>query len=312
MKKTAILFLSALTSLFFSCQSVKVPEQETVPPDFSADGGKTLDGYWLDYFATLDPKYLDRILAYAESEDVLSVQINRAYSEGTIDESLIECLSMKNEDGILTSDYDLDALSIFFLEYGDEELSGAVKYIYSLFPQDVLIRNAVKSSAYWSLASNAGQSLGIRLYLEQKLPEIPEKTANIFTDLLNVKRCLKKLENTSNWNESGYGASTAYYFYSDGTWIKQWYEKGALADSAVFTANIAEAQGTYEGKPCEDGIIQMTVTHERYWQQMDSEIRNLKEAGTVFIADGDLSALPALDPVRTEVIEIKSGKLSGK
>ncbi len=48
----------------------------------------------------------------------------------------------------------MDFLSVYLLIYADNENSNKMKYIYSLFPQDLLVRNAVKTSAFWSLYSN--------------------------------------------------------------------------------------------------------------------------------------------------------------
>ncbi len=59
-----------------------------------------------------------------------------------------------NTKGVLSSNFDMDFLSVYLLKYSDNENSNKMKYIYSLFPQDLLVRNAVKTSAFWSLYSN--------------------------------------------------------------------------------------------------------------------------------------------------------------
>ena len=185
--KKIILILAGLSVLVLSsCQSTKAVKQEPQPLDFSRDGGKTLDGYWDSYFKTSDTYYLDQIVAYTESEDTLVKNLNDAYANNTIDDNLVEYLSLKNTNGVLTSDYDMDFISIYFLRYGDEEISGNMKYVYSLFPQDLLIRNSVKSSAYWSLYSNAEQRQDVNDYLRQKLPSLSSKTRKVFNDIYDI------------------------------------------------------------------------------------------------------------------------------
>lgn len=53
-----------------------------------------------------------------------------------------------NTKGVLSSNFDMDFLSVYLLKYADNENSNKMKYIYSLFPQDLLVRNAVKTSAF--------------------------------------------------------------------------------------------------------------------------------------------------------------------
>lgn len=59
-----------------------------------------------------------------------------------------------NTKGVLSSNFDMDFLSVYLLKYADNENSNKMKYIYSLFLQDLLVRNTVKTSAFWSLYSN--------------------------------------------------------------------------------------------------------------------------------------------------------------
>jgi len=194
MKKN-ILFTLVLVFMLTACQSTKVPEPEVEPElyplDFSANGGKTLDGYWESYFETKDTFYLDNILAYVKAEDALLANLNVAYKENKIDDNWVYYLDLTNTDGVLTSNYDMDALSVLLLQYGDEELSNDMKFLYSLFPQDLLIRNAVKSSAYWSLASNAEQIASVRLYLEEKLSELSVDKRNFFSQFYGITPSIK-------------------------------------------------------------------------------------------------------------------------
>lgn len=187
MKKSFFLFAVALILMLSSCQSTKVVEKKAQSLDFSRDGGKTLDGYWDSYFHTKDTYYLDQILAYAESEDAILINLTEAYKENKINDSWIEYLDLKNKNGILTNEYDMDFISVYFIRYGEDELANNMKYIYSLFPQDLLIRNSVKSSAYWSLASNAEQREDVMIYLKQKLPNLSSKTRKVFNDIYDIQ-----------------------------------------------------------------------------------------------------------------------------
>lgn len=186
MKKHVLFALGALVLMLASCQTTKAVKQETVSLDFSIDGGKILDSYWDQYFRTKDTSYLDMIIAYADSEDALVANINDAYANGKINDSWVEYLSLTNADGVLTSRYDMDYLSVHFIRYGDEEISNNMKALYSIFPKELLIRNSVKSSAYWSLYSNADIREDVKSYLIQKLPEMTPKTAIVFTDIFNI------------------------------------------------------------------------------------------------------------------------------
>jgi len=311
--KKSILFTLVLVLMLTACQSTKVSapevEPELYPLDFSANGGKTLDGYWKAYFETKDTFYLDNILAYVKAEDALLVNLNEAYKENKIDDSWVYYLDLINTDGVLTSNYDMDAMSVLLLQYGDKEVSNDMKFLYSLFPQDLLVRNAVKSSAYWSLASNADQIASVRFYLEEKLPELSEDKRNFFSQFYGITPCIKELENTSSIDKDGFGASTTYYFYGDGTWIYVNNQRFPTKDGNVYTVEAIESKGVYKGNPMKDGIVQLTITHEHYWQQFDWEIESLGNGGTTIITDVELSPISELNPVKTKTIEIVDGKI---
>lgn len=186
MKKIAFILVGLLVLALSSCQSTKTAKKEILPFDFSQNGGKTLDSYWDQYFQTSDTYYLDQIIAYADTEDAITANINEAYSNKIIGDDWIEYLGLENENGVFTSAYDMDCLSVIFLTSEDEELKGNMKTLYSFFPQDLLVRNAVKSSAYWSLGSNAEQHEDVYNYLKKKLPSLTPKTQNIFRDIYGI------------------------------------------------------------------------------------------------------------------------------
>ena len=186
MKKISFILIGLFVLALSSCQSTKAAKKETLPLDFSQDGGSTLDGYWDLFFQTYDTYYLDQILAYVESEDALTSNINEAYANGLIGDDWIEYLEMEKEGNVFTSEYDMDCISILFLTSDDEELKENMRTLYSFFPQDLLVRNAVKSSAYWSLASNADQHEEVDEYLRKKLPSLSAKTQTTFKDVYDI------------------------------------------------------------------------------------------------------------------------------
>jgi len=312
MKKTYVVFAAALVLLLTACQTTKVASvderPEILPLDFSRNGGKTLDGYWDSYFETGDSYYVNQVMAYADSEDAFLAAAIEAYTDGRLNDDWRTYLGIEKVNGGFTCAYDLDYLSVHFIKYGDDEIAGNMKYIYSLFPQELLVRNAAKSSAYWSLASLSRQRSDIRITLEKKLPELSEKTRTTFAAFFNITAPVAEVERSSRWNENGNGAATTWYFYENGTWILRWYEHNVSDNGNEFVADSIEACGTYKGNPAEDGSIQMTTTHERYWQAHDWTVQSLSEQGQKIITDMDLDDLSELNPARQETIQIRNGK----
>ena len=186
MKKISFILIGLLVLALSSCQSTKASKTEILPLDFSQDGGKTLDGYWDQFFQTYDTYYLDQIIAYAECEDALTSSLNEAYANKVIGDDWVEYLELENKNGVLTSEYDMDCISIIFLKSEDDELKENMRTLYSLFPQDLLVRNAVKTSAYWSLGSNASQHEEVNDYLSKTLPSLSPKTRKIFNDIYGI------------------------------------------------------------------------------------------------------------------------------
>lgn len=315
MKKSVSLSFCLAASfmlMFASCQSEKEPQVQTdtviLPLDFSADGGKTLDGYWDSYFATGDTYYLDQIAAYTEADDELLACLNKAYAENLIDDSMVLFLGLDSENGVLSSHYDMDLLTVYFIRYGDDDIAEYMRYLYSLFPGELLVRNSVKSAAYWSLASNAEQNDDVNAYLCRKIPELPSKVRNTFSDIFDVTyaaQCVKVIENSSRWDDSGHGTATSYLLYEDGTWVKLWHEKGVSSAGNEYSVYVTEAMGTFRGNLAEDSAIELTVTHERYWQQMEREVEDAVENGMERITDAEMSIIPELTAVRLELIENK-------
>lgn len=161
----------------------KVVNDEYVPLDFSINGGKTLDSYWDKYFETENTKYIDLILNYLESDDKLLDNLNFNYSiiskDDTIKSILLNDLGLKDDGNLFTYTMDLETVSCFNLKNSNSKIKDSVKYIYSLFPNEMLVRGVIKSSAMWSLLSNAEQRPQIYNYLLLKKPELKLKTQTL-------------------------------------------------------------------------------------------------------------------------------------
>ena len=186
MKKTIIsmmVIFAALTALI-SCKSTKVQPEEKIDlskPDFSINGGKTLDKIWNMYFETKDSLYLDYIFNYIESEDLFLDGLNKNFDSLIWDKKasdLLEKLAIENVDSYLQCPVDYELLFAFFVD--DEEYRDDFKYLYSFLPDDVMVHSAIKSSAFWSVNSLASQYEDINAYLTNKIPLLSEKSRSTF------------------------------------------------------------------------------------------------------------------------------------
>ena len=186
MKKTIIsmmVIFAALTALI-SCKSTKVQPEDEIDlskPDFSINGGKTLDKIWNMYFETKDSLYLDYIFNYIESEDLFLDGLNKNFDSLIWDKKasdLLEKLAIENVDSYLQCPVDYELLFAFFVD--DEEYRDDFKYLYSFLPDDVMVHSAIKSSAFWSVNSLASQYEDINAYLTNKIPLLSEKSRSTF------------------------------------------------------------------------------------------------------------------------------------
>ena len=185
-KKTIIsmmVIFAALTALI-SCKSTKVQPEEKIDlskPDFSINGGKTLDKIWNMYFETKDSLYLDYIFNYIESEDLFLDGLNMNFDSLIWDKKasdLLEKLAIENVDSSLQCPVDYELLFAFFVD--DEEYRDDFKYLYSFLPDDVMVHSAIKSSAFWSVNSLAEQYPLVNEYLTKKIPKLNPNARNTF------------------------------------------------------------------------------------------------------------------------------------
>jgi hypothetical protein len=151
-------------------------------PDFSVSGGKTLDSYWDAYFKTKQTSYLDRIIECVDADDALLASINDNYADikknPTVTEFLCGSLGMTDDGKAFSSLCDAEILCCALLH--GQNFVEQIRSLYAYFPQSLLVRGAIKSSAFWSLNSNALQHEDVRAYLDSQLPKLKEKTVATF------------------------------------------------------------------------------------------------------------------------------------
>ena len=184
-QNTFFLFLFGLFLLtVFSCKSTKVQPEEEIDlskPDFSINGGKTLDKIWNMYFETKDSLYLDYIFNYIESEDLFLDGLNMNFDSLIWDKKasdLLEKLAIENVDSSLQCPVDYELLFAFFAD--DEEYRDDFKYLYSFLPDDVMVHSVIKSSAFWSVNSVAEQYPLVNENINKKIPKLNPNARNTF------------------------------------------------------------------------------------------------------------------------------------
>lgn len=182
----AVLF-AVVTLGFVSCQSTKVSYAGEEEFDYSEKGGATLDGYWEKYFETGDTAYVEKVIAYTECQDLVLQYTEQAYNQGYLNDELLDYLDIDRSGKKFTCKYDLDFLTAICLHDGDDDTKSTMILLYCLFPEDLLIRNAVKASAFWSLGSLYDQDEGVREYLSGRLDGLSEKTRNSLRDFYGVE-----------------------------------------------------------------------------------------------------------------------------
>lgn len=177
MKKIFKGVLLALTSaLFFSCASNS--GMSSKEPAYTIEDGKYLDSLWNLYYETGDESYVDQVIAYADTEDLLMKKINQHYKELSQDNrymSILEHWFSAEDDGKkITCPVDVESLISIIIQ--DEAVKNDIRYIYSPFDQDLFIRGIMKSTAVWSLAFQENKDA--RIVVQKKIPFMNEKLAN--------------------------------------------------------------------------------------------------------------------------------------
>ncbi|MBQ9538753.1 MAG: hypothetical protein IJU95_05740, partial [Treponema sp.] len=201
-----------LAGMSLSCASAKAKgrQAKATEPEYSIDSANKMDENWGLYYSTGDETYLENIIAYADTEDLLAKKINAKYKKLSSDERLMGILrdfGGEEKNRGIEFPYDFELLAGFLLY--DEGMADDIKYVYSFFPQELLIRGVMKGTAFWSLTSNAEQYENINIALQKHIPYMNEKS--------RVNFCwYMKLDKEIGLVKSDKGTAT---FQRDDIWI---------------------------------------------------------------------------------------------
>jgi hypothetical protein len=177
--------LSCLIAIFLS-SLIGVPA--FAEPTFSVESAKQLDSWWSAYFKSGETKYIEYIIEYANTEDLMSIRLNQSIAKIKADTKAVDLLRKLQiqvaDDGV-SSRYELDTL--FGILFRNKDLQDDLKYLYSLFPDknELLIRCAVKSSAFWSLLANSRQHADVKVFVESVIPNLKKSSIYTFETLKN-------------------------------------------------------------------------------------------------------------------------------
>ena len=176
-KKVVLLMLTATLCSFASAKSGKSKPKI----EYTLQSSHDMDANWDQYFNTGDETYLENILAYVDTEDLVMEKINKSAKKFLKDEKFVQSMDALGAEvvgGKFNLAYDLETMTGFFSK--SQDLSEPLKYIYSFFPDDLFIRGVMKNTAFWSLASNAEQHDEINIALQKHIPYLNEKVRTSF------------------------------------------------------------------------------------------------------------------------------------
>ena len=190
LKTVLCLFLAGLV---MSCASkAAAPEtkkEAPAEPVYTADSGKDMDRLWDSYFATGDETYLDELIAYVNTEDLLLKKANEQYKTLSKDQKFVTAfanMGAEQKDGKFVCDFDIEMLVAYLLQIDD--FKEGTTYVYSFFPEDVFIRGVMKTTAFWSLTSNAEQYEDVNIAIQKKIPLLLDKVQVNFYSFLNLEK----------------------------------------------------------------------------------------------------------------------------
>ncbi|MEE3314195.1 MAG: hypothetical protein VZR56_08565 [Treponema sp.] len=190
MKALKKLTLILLTAVLCSIASAKPKDAKSsaTEPAYTVDSSHDMDANWEMYFSTGDEKYLENILVYVNTEDLLLKNINKKakslFKDKRFTDAMIKLGADRNGNKVELY-YDLEMMTGFLL--GDELFADDIKYIYSLFPEDLFIRGVMKNTAFWSLLSNASQNDDINIAIQKHIPYLNEKSQKTFYLSMEMK-----------------------------------------------------------------------------------------------------------------------------
>jgi hypothetical protein len=146
---------------------------------FAPSSGEQLDSWWSAYFDSGDTKYIQNIVEYVNSEDLLKQRLTQNIEMVQSDDRIIEVLRRLQAhtiNGVIQSNYDLDTVTgvLFRAKSFQEDL----KYLFSILPDknELMVRSAVKSAAFWSLLANSRQHDDVKCFLNSITPSLKATT----------------------------------------------------------------------------------------------------------------------------------------
>lgn len=190
MKKGLKFFTISLLLLFaFSCKSTKLDKENAEnaqnyvfhEPDFSENGGKSLDKLWNYYFETEDMRFLDYIFAYIDTPDLFLKGLNQKHDEIAWDkkaQTILDRFGIEDLNSAFECPIDYELLMGTLIK--DDEAKDDLKYLYSYLDEQIFLRGVVKSAAFWSVNSVAEQYPLVNEYLTKKIPKLNPNARNTF------------------------------------------------------------------------------------------------------------------------------------
>ena len=182
-----------LTGLVMSCASKAAAPETTkeVPaePVFTEDSGEDMDKSLASYFATGDETYLDEIIAYVNTEDLLLKKANEQYKTLSKDQKFVTAfanMGAEQKDGKFVCDFDIEMLVAYMLQIDDYKED--TTYVYSFFSRDLFVRGVMKTTAFWSLLSNAEQNEDINIAIQKRIPFLKDKVQINFYTFMGFKK----------------------------------------------------------------------------------------------------------------------------
>lgn len=184
--------LFLIVGMLFSCATTSQKDTTYVnlnsKPVYNMDSANVMDSYWDKYFQTGDAQYIEKVMAYTNTEDLLVKKINEKMNVVSKDVNFMLALDYFGADiidGKVSFGYDFELLTGFILTGENKDY---LNYIFSYFSDDVLIRAVMKSTAFWSLCSNASQDEKINIEIQKRIPFLLEDVQYTYYSFLDLKK----------------------------------------------------------------------------------------------------------------------------
>lgn len=143
---------------------------------------------WDEYFLNGKAETFDRILSCVDTEDELTVEINKQFKTFAEDVTLANILIgwgyQKNNDAFVFSG---DAELVAGFLYQDSLTKVDADTVYSHLPEGLMSKAIIKTQVFWQVVSNAQQRQPLMLQLQKRLPLMHEQIRKEFYSALQMK-----------------------------------------------------------------------------------------------------------------------------